>query len=255
MAKGKINIMTTKRIAVLSLMVALILIFSFVPISFGTISLALMILPVLLIAQVEDFKTASILGLFLGAFNYLAWFTTKAASPVAPLFQDPFVCIIPRLLIGVFSYLLGDSLRKLVKKFNRPLKKAQISALDNAITAVSTVVGVVTNTVFVAIFTLLFYNNKTLINGVSEIVINIEYVLAWFGLNFLIEVISFPILVTSISYALKKANLTYQKLYFVTPFDSSTAPIPQEAEAIKEAEANAEESQTTVTDNSDKDIQ
>ncbi len=220
MAKSKISVMTTKRIAVLSLMVALVLIFSFVPISFGTITLALMILPVLLIAQVDDFKTTAILGLFLGLINYIAWFTTKAASPLAPVFQNPLVCILPRLLIGIVSYLVGKGLRLAVKSINRPLKKAQIAMLDNLIAGISTALGVVTNTLFVGIFTLVFFNDKTLGSGNAAFVIDIEYILAWFGLNFLIEVIAFTILVPSISYALKKANLTYQKLYFVNPINS-----------------------------------
>ena len=54
----------TQKIALLALMTALIIIFCFVPITFGTISLALMILPVLIVAQVEDFKTTFALSLY-----------------------------------------------------------------------------------------------------------------------------------------------------------------------------------------------
>ncbi len=229
MAVKRPSIMTTKRIAVLSLMVALILVFSFVPISFGPITLALMIVPVLLIAQVDDFMSTFILGLFLGVINYVAWFTTKAASPLAPVFQNPLVCILPRLLIGVVSFFVGKGLRALVKKIDKPLKKAQISTLDNLISGVSTALGVVTNTLFVGIFTLIFFNNKTLGEGTIAFVIDVEYVLAWFGLNFAIEVVAFSILIPSISYALKKANLTYQKLYFVTPLEDTTiVDVPKE---------------------------
>lgn len=210
----KISTFSTKRIAVLALMVALTVIFSFVPVSFGPISLALMILPVLLIAQVEDFPTTLILGLFLGLINYVAWFTTKAGSPLAPVFQNPLVCILPRILIGVVSYWVGTGLRALVKKIGKPLNKASVISLDTAFSAVSTALGVVTNTLFVGLFTLLFFNGQTMKNGTA---INVEYILAWFGLNFLIEVISFSVLVPPIALALKKGRLVPKPLYFVDP--------------------------------------
>ena len=210
----KKRVFTTKRIAVLALMVALVIIFSFVPISFGTVSLALMILPVLIISQVEDFKTTFILGLFLGVINYIAWFSTKAASPLAPVFQNPLVCILPRVLIGVVAYWVGTGFRALVKKINKPLNKASVISLDTAFSAVSAAMGVVTNTLFVGLFTLLFFNNKTLSNGTA---INVSYILAWFGINFIIEIVSFSVIVPPIAFALKKANLVPKSLYFVEP--------------------------------------
>lgn len=214
----KLSGLTTKRIAVLALMVALTIVFSFVPIAFGPITLALMILPVLLIAQVEDFKTTLFLGLFLGLINYVAWFTTKAGSPLAPVFQNPLVCILPRLLIGVVSYWVGTGLRALVKKIDKPLNKASVISLETAFCAVSTALGVVTNTLFVGLFTLLFFNGQTMKNGTA---INIEYILAWFGLNFLIEVIAFSVLVPPIALALKKARLVSKPLYFVEPAENN----------------------------------
>ena len=80
-ARLKMKKSYTQKIALLALMTALIIIFCFVPITFGTISLALMILPVLIVAQVEDFTTTTILSFIMGIINYIAWFTTKAASP------------------------------------------------------------------------------------------------------------------------------------------------------------------------------
>lgn len=212
--KKNINSITTKRIAVLALMVALTIIFSFVPISFGTVTLALMIFPTLLIAQVEDFKTTVFLGLFLGLINYIAWFTTKAGSPLAPVFQNPLVCILPRILIGVVSYWVGVGLRALVKKIGKPMNKAAVISVDTSICVVSTALGVVTNTLFVGLFTLLFFNNKTLSTGTA---IDVKYILAWFSLNFAIEVVSFSVLVPPIAFALKKAKLVSKPLYFVSP--------------------------------------
>ena len=76
-----------KNITLLSLMLALTILFCFVPVQIGTITLALMILPTIILAQTADFKTSLTMGILMGIVNYIAWFTTKAASPVAPIFH------------------------------------------------------------------------------------------------------------------------------------------------------------------------
>lgn len=191
----------TKRIALLSIMLALTIVFCFVPVQIGPISLAIMILPVLIIAQVEDFKMTTILSFMMGCINLIAWYTTKAASPIAPIFQNPIICIVPRTLIGVVAWLTSHGLQKLIKP---SIKKGLQIALEQGSIILSTALGVMSNTVFVGIFTLLFYNNSTLKTGVA---IDIEYILAWFGLNFAVEVIAFSLLVPPIVLALKKAKL------------------------------------------------
>ena len=192
----------TKKIALLALMLALIIIFCFVPISFGTISLALMILPVLVIAQVEDFKTTLALSAMMGLVNYIAWFTTKAASPLAPVFQNFFVCVVSRVMIGVNAWLVRVGLQKLLDKKGIEGKKRV--AADQVVYFTSAALGTITNTLFVGAFTLLFFNNKELSNGTA---ISVEYILAWFSLNFVIEFISFAIITPPIVFALKKAHL------------------------------------------------
>ena len=191
----------TKRIALLSIMLALTIVFCFVPVQIGPISLAVMILPVLIIAQVEDFKMTTILSFMMGCINLIAWYTTKAASPIAPIFQNPIICIVPRTLVGVVAWLTSHGLKKLIKP---SIKKGLQIILEQGSIILSTALGVMSNTVFVGIFTLLFYNNSTLKTGVA---IDIEYILAWFGLNFAVEVIAFSLLVPPIVLALKNAKL------------------------------------------------
>lgn len=101
-----------KNITLLSLMLALTILFCFVPVQIGTITLALMILPTIILAQTADFKTSLTMGILMGIVNYIAWFTTKAASPVAPIFQNPIVCIVPRVLIAVVCYFTRFGLQK-----------------------------------------------------------------------------------------------------------------------------------------------
>lgn len=256
----------TKLIALLALMLALTIIFCFVPIQFGPITLALMILPTLILAQVCDFKISLFMGLMMGLINYIAWFTTKAASPIAPIFQNPLVCILPRVLIAVVAYWSRIGLEKLLlEKWlginlkpekvleenddeeaqfeeadtvmtedmvedstpqeeitatddviiddeveeneltdkEKKAKKAKEIAVRQVIHLVSTALGVITNTVFVAIFTLIFFNNTSLGNTI----INVEYILAWFSLNFGIEVVAFSLITPPIATAIRAAKL------------------------------------------------
>ena len=258
----------TKLIALLALMLALTIIFCFVPIQFGPITLALMILPTLILAQVCDFKISLFMGLMMGLINYIAWFTTKAASPIAPIFQNPLVCILPRVLIAVVAYWSRIGLEKLllekwlginlkpekvvveeddeeeaqldeidgvmtedvVEDFapqeeitatddviiddeveeneltdkEKKAKKAKEIAVRQAIHLVSTALGVITNTVFVAIFTLIFFNNTTLADNT---IIDVKYIIDWFSLNFGIEVVAFSLITPPIVTAIRAAKL------------------------------------------------
>ena len=60
-----------RRICLVALMLALTIIFCFVPIQFGTITLALMILPTIIVAQVCDFKTSLLMAVLMGVVNYI----------------------------------------------------------------------------------------------------------------------------------------------------------------------------------------
>ncbi len=248
-----------KNITLLSLMLALTILFCFVPVQIGTITLALMILPTIILAQTADFKTSLAMGIMMGIVNYIAWFTTKAASPVAPIFQNPIVCIVPRVLIAVVCYFTRYGLQKtaLLLRMKRacnyeymrdcanensckfPTEKADENLhestpfsndfADNDVESASTIsksqegkirakeiltdqfiyafsaaLGVVTNTLFVAIFTLLFFNGTSI---AQNTVVTVEYVLAWFGVNFAVEVVSFSLITPPIVLALKAAKL------------------------------------------------
>lgn len=248
-----------KNITLLSLMLALTILFCFVPVQIGTITLALMILPTIILAQTADLKTSLTMGILMGIVNYIAWFTTKAASPVAPIFQNPIVCIVPRVLIAVVCYFTRYGLQKTalllrmkracnyeymrdcanensckfstekagenlqestpfsndfadndvesantISKSQEGKKRAKEILTDQFIYAFSAALGVVTNTLFVAIFTLLFFNGTSI---AQNTVVTVEYVLAWFGVNFAVEVVSFSLITPPIVLALKAAKL------------------------------------------------
>lgn len=206
------NARRSKNLAILAFMLALTIFFCFFPIKFGPVTLALMILPLLIIAQGYDFKMTIILAVLLAVVNQIAWYSTKSVELMAPIFQNPLVCMVPRILIGVVSYFQGLGLRK---AFLRPkyrvtldgkelLNQKQIYALDGVISGVSTAFGVLTNTLFVGLFTVIIYNGKVLSSGTQ---ISLEWLLALFSVNFVIEIITFSIIVPPIVIALRKARL------------------------------------------------
>lgn len=244
-----------RRITLLALMLALTILFCFVPIQIGAITLALMILPTIILALVSDFKTTLFMGAMMGVVNLIAWYTTKAPSPIAPIFQNPIVCIVPRIMVGISAYFVRIWLEKTIfsnriqrrfkdeyvresacennaniaefqdkndiennaffddnDKNNSPATQhthsktgsAKDVALHQFVYIISTAVGVVSNTLFVAIFTLLFFNNTSI---AQNTIVTVEYVLAWFGLNFAIEVVAFSLITPPIVLALKSAKL------------------------------------------------
>jgi len=215
-----------RKIAVISLMLALTVIFCFVPISFGTVTLALMILPTLIIAQTEDFLSTLIMGILMGIVNYIAWFTTKAATLLAPIFQNPLVCILPRILLGLAAYGLRRGLGILLLKAKTTVdqegktiitNKKSLIFRENLIGFISTAVGVLANTLLVGAFTLIFYNGTALGNTI----ITVQYILAWFGINFVIEIVSFSLIVPPITFALRKAKLVPQEKYYYLTGDNN----------------------------------
>ena len=239
----------TKKIVLLALMLALTIIFCFVPISFGPVTLAFMILPTLIVSQSQDFWSTVIIGFLLGIVNYIAWFTTKAGLLLAPIFQNPLVCILPRLLIGVAAWLVRRGLSKVLLKakfkYNEAGKEVivnrpQLIAAEQGISAVATAIGVIVNTLFVGAFTLIFFNGKTLSNGLT---IDVNYILAWFGLNFGVEVVAFSLITPPIVLALKKAKLIPQETYAKKVYVGDPLKTPDENADICETPVGSEEIQ------------
>lgn len=291
MATAQTRMTRTKTIVLLGIMLALTVVFSYVNIQILGVTLALMILPTIIVAQVSDFKTSFAMAILMGLTNYLAWFTSSKAGNVifAPIFQNPIICIVPRVLIGVVAYwsrrgleflilkkgmkidinpkpvieeeddgvvsedieeveaftLKNDDTSDIVsenavesvdfdtqngdsanavedepvicdvendleatqpeegnKKTNR-LKKAKEESARQAIYLVSTALAVLTNTVFVMIFTLMFFHGKSL----GGKVVNQEFIEIYYWSNFGIEILAFSLFVPPVTLAIRAAKL------------------------------------------------
>lgn len=255
----------SKNLAILALMLALTVFFCFYPIVFpGGVTLAFMIFPLLIVAQGYDIKMTVILAFMMALVNQIAWYTTKAGHVMAPIWQNPLVCMVPRIAIGIVSYYLGYGLRKL---FMHPVyctdasgakiltNKKELDAKDFAISAASTAVGVFTNTALCGLFAIICYNGKVLSDNTM---VTIEFILAWFSINFVIEIITFSALVPPIIMALRKAGLIPSyvtgKTYNAAGNEISESAEASDAQSVKDGgfvEESEESSDVKTSGNSE----
>lgn len=120
------------RIALLAFELALIVIFSLMPINLGAASLALTLLPVLVIALTQDFKTAVLGGLIMGVTSLIGAFTVGAASLTAPLFRNPLVSVLPRMCVPAAAWAVNRGLYALAYKIRGKRAEKRVNTADEA---------------------------------------------------------------------------------------------------------------------------
>lgn len=193
-----------------ALTIVLTVITSAVPIPGVSIAF-LMLLPVLVAAQVERISTAAFTGFVLGLSSLVCAFIFP--NVMSPLFYNPLVSVLPRILIGIVSWTVFRYTNVAIDKIvDRKSKKKTYSTLTESIplkrkgakrftfvSAFSAMTGVITNTSFVLAMMWLFFRNKV----VGEMVINAEFFTALLSINFVIEIAVCAVLVPPIVYAVK----------------------------------------------------
>lgn len=171
----------------------------------------LMLLPVLIASQVERLSTAAFTGFVLGLSSLVCAFIFP--NVMSPLFYNPLVSVLPRILIGIVSWAVfrytNIAIDKIVdivnNKKNRPQSKDTDSLKRKGaarfpfVSAFSAMMGVITNTGIVLAMMWIFFNNKI----VGEMVINAQFFTALLSLNFAIEIAVCAVLVPPIVYAIK----------------------------------------------------
>lgn len=193
-----------------ALTIVLTVITSAVPIPGVSIAF-LMLLPVLVAAQVERISTAAFTGFVLGLSSLVCAFIFP--NVLSPLFYNPLVSVLPRILIGMVSWTAfrytNIAIDKIADRLNK--NKPPKSSIENLpykrkgarrfafVSAFSAMTGVITNTAFVLAMMWLFFRNKV----VGEMVINAEFFTALLSLNFVIEIAVCAVLVPPIVYAVK----------------------------------------------------
>ena len=121
----------TRQIAIVGLLGAITVVLGsttlgFIPIPFSPAGRAtIMHIPVILAAILEGPVVGMLVGLIFGLFSFV--------QQASPLFADPLIAILPRILIGVTSYLVFVPFAKADKKATGSVVAAVTGTLTNTI--------------------------------------------------------------------------------------------------------------------------
>ena len=232
----------TKRIAILALLLALTVILSLIPIQVSSATLALTLLPVFVLALTQDFVTGLLGGLVMGITSLVMAFTLNAGSPTAPIFQNPLVSIFPRVMVPAVAYLVMKGLSAVANRVNlrryssevyrripsdgaeykterqaaaesssssplsRTAKKRRAGGVPGLaqafIDGFACLCGVLTNTGLVLGMMWAIYGGQS----VNDTLISPEFMSAMLSINFVIEVILFPLITPPVVRAVRKSN-------------------------------------------------
>lgn len=183
-------------LAILGIFSALIIILAFTPIgmiSFGIVSATTVHIPVIIGAVVLGIKYGFILGLVMGLAS-LVRAATMPVSVLDPLFVNPLVSVVPRVLIGVVTAAVFALLMKLFKNNKFTPVAAGISA----------VAGTITNTVFVLGILAAIYGEEI---ATTTLQASLKLIFGTIiGTNGLIEIAAAVVLTTPIATALIKVK-------------------------------------------------
>ena len=199
---------STREIAVCAVLLALILVFMLVPIPTGTIDIAIIpLLAVFIACQVEGGKIGIFMAFSFGIASLIAAFLRPTV--LSPIFYNPMVSVIPRIMIGITTYFTYVGMRKatsklLMKKRDKKATK-RLSILVSS--GVSTAVGIFTNTGLVVAMLALFNFGK----AYGGNYVGTEFILGLITINFLIELaialIATPAIVLALRSALRKPQI------------------------------------------------
>lgn len=187
----------SQRLATLAILIALITILTFVPLQFGPINLAvLLLIPVFVGCQTQGLKVALILGLYAGLLSLIASYTVST-SLLRFVFNNPLVSVIPRILVGLLTYISYTLMLKALKKFGNDKVKVLASSF------VSSVIGILTNTVLVLGLMFALYNGT----NYSGVTINAAFIWSIVLSNSVVELCVCSIVTPPIVYGLNRAKL------------------------------------------------
>lgn len=114
----------TRTIALDALFIAVILILTFVPyigfIPLGAVSITTITIPVFVGAYILGWKRGMFYGLIFGLSSFTRSFMSYV-TPADPLFQNPLVSILPRVLFGLFVGLIYYALKKIENEKKRKI--------------------------------------------------------------------------------------------------------------------------------------
>ena len=222
----------TRDIAIAAIFLSLILIFVLVPMP-TPIGVSMAFVPLIAVILAADVQGLG-MGLFAGTAFGIASLCNAFLHPslLAPIFYNPMVSIVPRMVIPVTAYFSFKLMKKLLKKRSEDTSTYIAST-------VSSVVAVVTNTSLVLSMMAAFNFGKTF----ESTTINAAFFGGLLGVNFVFEIaicaFVAPIVATGLRIAL---GLDRRKRVSAQP-DGAEA---QETPAAEEAASGEENTQNTT---------
>lgn len=163
------------------------------------ISLALGLIPVLVVSQLKGWKFGAICGLAFGIVSMSIAAIRYAAVPVFRNAINPLVSVMPRILVGMFSGALAEIFNNLSLKWKEQ-GKFKVLTRKYFLSAVATLAGVLTNTIgFLGMFFL--FSSGQSIGGYT---VNIAYIFGMIvAVNTVVEAVSYVVIVPGITEALR----------------------------------------------------
>lgn len=222
----------TRDIAIAAIFLSLILIFVLVPMP-TPVGVSMAFVPLIAVILAADVQGLG-MGLFAGTAFGIASLCNAFLHPslLAPIFYNPMVSIVPRMVIPVTAYFSFKLMKKLLKKRSEDTSTYIAST-------VSSVVAVVTNTSLVLSMMAAFNFGKTF----ESTTINAAFFGGLLGVNFVFEIaicaFVAPIVATGLRIAL---GLDRRKRISAQP-DGAEA---QETPAAEEAASGEENTQNTT---------
>lgn len=191
----------SKFITIHAALCALVMLFVLVPISIGPLQLAFIpIIAVIVSAHFLGVKHSLFTGLFFGIVSLVNHLIAPRA--LSPLFYNPAVSILPRILIGVSAYFATKGIQKISKKIP-----------DIVSYAVGAVAGVITNTIGVLGMMLVFYYGRP----IGSTALTFEWVAGVIVTNSILEIVLCTIIAPPVVIALRAA-------FKIAPIKSSLIP-------------------------------
>ena len=191
-----------KKLIITSLFLALIIVMSFTPIGYlhiGAIEISLLAIPVAAGASILGVGGGAFLGLAFGVTSLIQCFGTSAFGTalmgINPL-CTVIICIIPRILIGVFSALIYQGLRK---------TKTPVAVCS----LLSYLGGALTNTfIFVGSFILLFGNTELYANLETQFAATnvVAFFAAFVGINGIVEAVASAVIGSALGVPLDRLS-------------------------------------------------
>lgn len=182
----------TLRMTQLAMLGAIIVLMAFTPLGYlkiGPLSITFLTIPVVIGAILMTPVDGAILGGIFGITSFAQCFGMDAFGTTLMSYNPLFcaiVCIIPRILIGLFAGLVN--------------KKLDATNLNKTVSyAISAFVGALTNTVFFVGLLIILFKNSEALSALGESVLQIISVLV--TTNSLVEALACVVLVAAISKA------------------------------------------------------